>query len=208
LRQPADLASAGKGKGATRRILVINGHPDASSQRFCAALAQRYADAARAAGHEVRLLSVGALAFDMLRSRAAFEDDEPAEVIFAAQQQILWAQHLVIVHPLWLGAAPAVLKGFFEQAFRYGFAMPRPGLDSPHGRLGGRSARLIVTMGMPAWIHRTVFGAFGVRAMVRGILRISGIGPVRVTLIGQVEGSADHRRRWLDKVAAMGSEAA
>ena len=187
-----------------RKILVINGHPDPSESRFCAALAKRYADAAAAAGHEVRTISVGSLAFEMLRSKAAFEDADPAAAIAGAQDRILWAQHLVIIHPLWLGSAPALLKGFFEQAFRYGFAMPRPGLDAPRGRLSGRSARLIVTMGMPAWIHRLVFGAFGVRAMARGILRISGIAPVRLSLIGQVEGAADHRRRWLDRVADLG----
>lgn len=190
-----------------RKILVINGHPDPSPERFCAALAKRYSESASAAGHEVQTLSVGGLTFDLLRSRAAFEDASPPAPVLAAQEQILWADHLVIIHPLWMGSAPAVLKGFFEQAFRYGFAMPRPELDAPRGRLAGRSARLVVTMGMPAWIYRLVFGAFGVRAMARGILGISGIRPVRLTLIGQVEGSKERRRRWLDRLAALGEAA-
>jgi putative NADPH-quinone reductase len=36
---------------------------------------------------------------------------------------IRWAQHLVIVIPLWIGTMPALLKGFFEQTVRPGFAM-------------------------------------------------------------------------------------
>jgi putative NADPH-quinone reductase len=187
-----------------RKILIINGHPDPAPERYCGALSKRYAEAAANAGHEVRALSIGALDFDLIRSRYAFEEGDPSSAIAAAQDQILWADHLVIVHPLWLGAAPALLKGFFEQVFRYGFAMPRPGLDAPQGRLRGRSARLIVTMGMPAWVYRTVFGAFGVRAMARGILRISGIAPVRLSLIGQVEGMPEERRRWLDRVGELG----
>lgn len=190
------------------KVLIINGHPDPSPTRFCAALAKRYAEGATAAGHEVQSLSIGGLVFDMLRSKAAFEDTDPPNAIRTAQDQILWAEHLVIVHPLWMGSAPAVLKGFFEQAFRYGFAMPKPGLDSPRGRLVGRSARLIVTMGMPAWIYRFVFGAFGVRAMARGILGISGFRPIRISLIGQVERSGDERRRWLDRVRDLGAAAA
>jgi putative NADPH-quinone reductase len=57
--------------------------------------------------------------------------------------------------PLWLASMPALLKGFFEQALRPGFAL---GPTEP-GRmwkklLKGRSARIVVTMGMPALVYR------------------------------------------------------
>ena len=39
----------------------------------------------------------------------------------------LGVEHLVIVFPLWLGDMPAVLKGFFEQVLRPGFAIGEAG---------------------------------------------------------------------------------
>jgi len=191
-----------------KHILIINGHPDPGPERFCAALSAAYEAGALAAGHEVRKLAIGGMDFPLIRSRGEFEDGEPPPIIRAAQAQLLWANHVVIVHPLWLGSAPALLKGFFEQAFRYGFAMPQPGEGMPHGLLSGRSARLIVTMGMPGPVYRLAFGAFGVRAMKRGILGISGIRPIGHNFVGQVELNAQARNAWLEKVGGLGRRGA
>lgn len=189
-----------------KRILIINGHPDADPKRFCAALAEAYAGGAKAGGHEVRRLNVGALDFPLIRSRGAFEDTDPPPAIIEAQEALTWAEHVVLVHPLWLGSAPAVLKGFFEQTFRYGFAMPQPGEGVPRGMLSGRSARLVVTMGMPGPVYSTIFGGFGVRAMQRGILGLAGFRPIRHDYVGQVEGKAETRKIWLEKMAALGRQ--
>lgn len=191
-----------------RKILIINGHPDPSPQRFCAALAEAYAAGATDRGHELRRLNVGALEFPFIRSRVEFEDQDPPPAIQKAQEDLVWAEHLVLVHPLWLGSAPAVLKAFFEQTFRYGFAVPQPGEGIPRGRLGGRSARLIVTMGMPGALYSSVFGGFGVRAMKRGILGLAGFHPIEHTYVGNVESSAESRLAWLSKVRQMGEKAA
>jgi putative NADPH-quinone reductase len=190
-----------------KRILIINGHPDARGERFCAALVEAYHEGAASAGHEVKVLTVGELDFPIIRSKAAFEDTDPPACIQVAQTHLTWAEHIVLVHPLWMGSAPAYLKAFFEQTFRYGFAMPQPGEGIPHGRLGRRTARIIVTMGMPGAAYATIFGGFGVRAMERGMFRLAGIRPVRHTYVGQVESRADLRRRWLEKVREMGRHA-
>ena len=38
--------------------------------------------------------------------------------VAAAQQDIAWAQHLVMIDPLWIGMMPAMMKGFLKQVFR------------------------------------------------------------------------------------------
>jgi putative NADPH-quinone reductase len=187
-----------------RRILVINGHPDPSPTRFAAALAGAYVRGASGAGHQIRRIDVGALDFPLLRSQAEFTDSTPPEVIREAQEAIAWADHLVLIFPLWLGGAPAVLKGFLEQVFRYGFAISPPGKGVMKGLLGGRSARLVVTMGMPAPIFRWMFGAFGARSLERGLLWISGVSPIRRTVLGGVEGPAARRAKWLTDMQALG----
>lgn len=166
------------------RILIINGHPDPTGKNFCAALADAYAQGA-GNRHAVRRIDIGTLGLPPIQTAQEFTGDATDPAALKAQHDIAWCEHLVIVHPLWLGAAPAALKAFFEQTFRAGFALPREAAKGfPRGLLKGRSARLIVTMGMPALIFRWFFGAFGVRAMERSMLRLSGFGPIRRTLIG------------------------
>lgn len=187
-------------------VLVINGHPDPSGNRFCAALCEAYARGASETGRQVRSLAVGQLNFPLLRTAAEFASPAHSPVILDAQADIRWADHVVIVHPLWLGGPPAQLKAFLEQVFRYGFALPRTGLRLT-GLLGGRSLRLIVTMGMPAFIYRTLFGAFGERALVRGVFLISGFRPIRTQYLGGVgNASAAERGRWLSETRKLGRE--
>lgn len=191
------------------QILVINGHPDGDPARLCAGLATAYAEAGQVAGHKVRRIALGDLDFPLITSREAFEDQAPPDVIGAAQGDIRWADHIVLVHPIWLGSPPAKLKGFLEQVFRYGFALAKPGTPNAGGLLGGRSARIIATMGMPAAVYRAVFGAFGVRAVERGIFRLSGIHPIHHTLVGGVEGmNTGQRKRLIRKMASLGRRGA
>lgn len=187
-----------------KRILIINGHPDPSHERACAALAQAYARGARESGREVRRIDAGALDFPLIRSAGAFAEAEPPAVIKAVQHSVAWADHLVLVFPLWLGGPPALLKGLLEQTFRYGFALSTDA-GAPKGLLGGRSARMIVTMGMPSAAYRWMFGAFGVRAVERSILWLSGIHPIRRTLIGMVGAERFSLKPWLDRVERLGA---
>ena len=71
--------------------------------------------------------------------------------------------------------------------------------------LKGRSARIVVTMGMPALIYRWYFGAHGLKSLERSILAFIGVRPIRETLIGMVESASEKRRKaWLDKLRALG----
>lgn len=187
----------------TRRILVIQGHPDRQGAHYGHALAAAYAEGASLAGHEVRTVTVAELEFALLPSRRDFEQQPPSEGIRRAQEDILWAEHLVIFFPLWLGSAPALFKGFLEQVLRPGFGLGR-GLGKLKGSLRGRSARLVVTMGMPAALYRWYFGAAGLKSLKQGALGLCGIRPVRESLIGMVEAGAWHRRRWLRRMRALG----
>ena len=189
-----------------RRIALIQVHPDPDPARFCRALADAYAEGAAAGGHEVRRIEVAGLDFAPLRSKAEWEDRAPAPDIRAAQDTILWAGHLVIVYPLWLGAMPALLKAFLEQVARPDFAFrPQQGGLMPKGALAGRSARIVVTMGMPALVYRWYFGAHSLKSLERNILGFVGIGPIRETLIGMVDRPDLARRtRWLARLGVLG----
>lgn len=187
-----------------KRILIIDGHPDPDPARFCHALAAAYAEGAAESKQQVRLITLASLDFPLLRSAAEW-DVAPVDTIAEAQRSIAWAEHIVIVFPLWLGNMPALLKAFFEQVLRPGFGFDPKGPPLRNGLLTGRSARVVVTMGMPAALYRWFFFALGLRSLDRNILKFCGIGPIANTVIGSGGGAeiAD-RQKWLGKIKALG----
>ncbi len=189
------------------RVLVIQGHPDPAGQHFCHALAERYREGALTASREVRTLDVAHLDFPLLRSKREWESAPVPETLVQAQEALTWADHLVLFFPLWLGDMPALLKGFLEQVARPGFAVT-PTTKGSAGKkkmLSGRSARIVVTMGMPAALYYWYFGAHSIKSLERNILGFIGIAPVRRTMFGLVEGSSDARRsRWLATMQDLG----
>jgi len=188
-----------------RRLAIIQGHPDPSGNRFCHALADAYATGASAAGHEISRIEVARIDFPVLRTQDDFETGQVPEMLVSARDAIVAAQHLLIIFPLWHGTMPALLKAFIEQVMRPGVALEYRKEGFPKGLLTGRSARLVVTMGMPALIYRWYFQAHGVRGLERSVLRFSGMKPVRETLLGMVQGVDEKRRqRWLDQMREAG----
>lgn len=183
-------------------ILLLQGHPDATTRHFCHALADAYADGARQAGHAVRRLDITTLDFPVLRSRREWEG-EPVPAIRAAQDDVRWCEHIVLVFPLWLGEAPALVKAFLEQVLRPGFAVPAFDGKDKTLPLRGRSAHFIVTMGMPGWFYRVFYRAHGLKSLERNVFRFVGIKPVTWTLAGMVEGKPAARQALLERVGLL-----
>jgi putative NADPH-quinone reductase len=118
-----------------------------------------------------------------------------------------------------LGAAPCYLlsavarrhagvaEGLFEQTLRPGFAIGKaaPG-RLPKKLLAGRSARIVVTMGMPALFYKLYYRAHSLKSLKRNMLEFCGLSPVRATVIGMVEGRKDAREGWLTRLAVLGNE--
>ena len=191
----------------TKRILLIQGHPDVSEPHLCHALASSYTIGAEETGHTVRLINVAALDFPLLRSQKDFETGTVPASLKPLQDDLLWAEHLVIFFPLWAGDMPALLKGFFEQLMRPSFSGEHVSFFDKKV-LSGRSARVVVTMGMPAVIYRWYFRAHSVKSLERNLLGIVGIAPVHETLIG-VTGNMKPAAatQWLSKLKRLGGRA-
>jgi putative NADPH-quinone reductase len=139
------------------KITIIQGHPDSSRHHLCHALADAYADAAAQAGHSVVRIEIAGIEFPLLRTQEEFNSGTPTS-LKPAVDAIVAADHIVLIFPLWLGTMPALVKGFPEQVMRPGVAFSY----EKHGAkqlLAGRSAHIVVTMGMPAWLYQTFFAA-------------------------------------------------
>lgn len=192
-----------------QRILIIQGHPDCRARHLCHALAQAYADGARGAGHTVETIEPAAIDFPLLRSADDWQHGAVPVQLEAVQAAIAHASHLVLIYPLWLGDMPALLKGFLEQVARPGFAIATDARNPLHpGLLGGRSARVIVTMGMPAALYRLFYRAHSLKALQRNILGFAGIKPVRTSVVGGAGALSPQRvERWCGHLRQLGAAA-
>jgi putative NADPH-quinone reductase len=190
------------------KILVINGHPDAAPERLSGALATAYQQGAEASGCIVRRIDVGDVHFPILRNAGDFAEKSKEQPIIEAQAEFLEADHLVFVFPLWLGGPPALLKAFLEQVARGQFLLHESKRGFPLGGLKGRSASVIVTMGMPPLLYRVVFGARGVKAFTQGILRLAGLSPIRVWYFGGPDITPPNCEKLIKKVHQLGRRGA
>ena len=186
-----------------KRILLILGHPSTTS--FCAALAERYAQSALDAGHEVRQLRLGEMVFDPVLRDGYQQFQTLEDDLNAAQSDILWAEHLTLVYPIWWGGIPALLKGFFDRVLLPGFAFKyRKGKAFPDKLLNGRTAHLLVTMDTPPWYYRLIYRMPVLHEVRKTTLQFCGIKPLRTLTFGPVLGSTDQQRRsWLQQAQAI-----
>lgn len=192
----------------SKKIYLLLGHPDAVG--MCAALADAYVAGAQAAGHEVRRQNIGEMQFDPILHKGyrARQDLEPDLAAF--QENIAWADHFVVVHPVWWVGMPALLKGLFDRAWLPGSAFryikTKAGARTIfwHRLYSGKSARIIITSGTNPWLVRLLPG--NVNAQLKwGILWFAGF-KTRTTWYGPAEGTPEPtKNRWVEKVRSLGA---
>ena len=155
----------------TKKILIINGHPDKESFNF--ALANAYKTGALAAGHEVQEIIVRDLVFNPnlqfgYRKRTDLEPD-----LLDAREKITWANHMIIIYPVWWGSVPAMLKGFLDRILLPGFAFKKRENSVWWDKfLTNKSARIICTMDQPSWYYRFALLLERVREICNLILQV------------------------------------
>ena len=182
------------------KILVIQGSPDSGS--YSHELATAYADEARNAGHDVRVIDLAHEQFDpVLRYgyRRHMEDETAPQ---RYQEDMAWADHIVFSFPIWWWAEPAVLKGFLDRtltpkfAYRYVDGKPQP-------LLVGKTAALIVTSRAPSFVCR-IFGG-PISRWKHMVLEFVGIRLTKTLMLGRIEHDEDtpaYRAAFVEKVRA------
>lgn len=148
---------------AGRNVLFVLANPEPTS--FCHALTEAGRQALQAAGHRVVVSDLHAMGFNPVAGRHDFRSlADPARFHYQSEQakaareggfaddlareqaKVAAADILVPVFPLWWGAPPAMLKGWFERVMAYGFAYV-DGARFDSGLFCGRRALLAVTTG-------------------------------------------------------------
>ena len=164
----------------TKKIFVFIGNPDRES--FSTALADAYVKGARSSGHEVRVTHISDMKFDPVLHQGykVIQEYEPDLVKF--QEDVRWAEHFVVVTPIWWSSIPGLFKSLIDRVWMPGFAFNfRKGIiPGWYRRLKGRSARVFVTSNENPFMLWLLFGGT-INHFTRAILRFSGFAPLRRT---------------------------
>lgn len=144
-------------------VLIVYAHPEPAS--FNAALCQRACSALRSAGHDVVVSDLYAEGLNPVAGRHDFTSVADSEIFHYQTEQAHAARHgtyapdivreqhrvadadlLILQFPLWWGGVPAILKGWGERVFSYGFGYA-DGLRFDTGVFRGRRAMISMTSG-------------------------------------------------------------
>jgi NAD(P)H dehydrogenase (quinone) len=186
------------------RYTLVLGHPAPGS--FNHAIAAVATETLRGRGHEVHVHDLYAEGFDPVMTAAEIAKDAvlPAG-IEAYCREVETVDGIVIVHPNWWSAPPAILRGWVDRVLRpgraYQFVADGQGGAKPVGLLRAQAALVLNTANMPQekeealygdplhvhWL-KVVFGTCGIKRVLRRIF-----SPVVISTPKQ-------RSEWLDEV--------
>lgn len=137
------------------RIALIVAHPRRRS--FTVAMAEAFAEAARAAGAEVVERDLYRLRFDPRLRAEEMPDRLGAAIrpdVAREREAIAGADIFAFFYPLWFNATPAMMKGYVDRVFGmdFGYTARRHGGNQP--LLGGRKMVTFTSSGAPQdWVE-------------------------------------------------------
>ena len=190
----------------TKRIFIWVAHP--SPQSLNAHLADAYADGAENA--EIRRMNLSEMSFDH-GFEGYGEKKLPLEPdLVAWQENIKWADHIVIVHPYWWGAMPASAKAVLDRTLLPGFAYKYHKKGASWDKLlEGKTADVIITSDTPPLIDTLIYRKPGRRVIKNQVLGFCGIKAKNVVQFGSVKAaSAKKIGAWSNRVRTLGQKAA
>ncbi|GFP74298.1 NAD(P)H-dependent oxidoreductase [Clostridium fungisolvens] len=176
--------------------LVVFAHPN--QQSFCKGIVDTVVKASKEAGANVKVRDLYQMQFCPLLKPddfVAFQSGGTPADIKEEQDQIKWADVITFVFPVWWASMPAILKGYIDRVFSYGFAYEYVD-GAPNGLLKGKKVVIFSTTGTPnemyaaSGMHKSMEQTIG-----QGIFNFSGIKEVDQTFFGAVPYVTDEIRK-------------
>ena len=129
------------------KYLIIYAHPNESSLNNH--LLKKVIDILQKGQQEIEIRDLYKIQFNPVLSFADMEGQRIGKVdaiVQREQEYISWADHLVFIYPIWWTGMPAIIKGYIDRVFSYGFAY-RYDQGVQRGLLTGKMATIINTQG-------------------------------------------------------------
>jgi NAD(P)H dehydrogenase (quinone) len=153
------------------KYLIVYAHPE--PQSLSGHLKDRAVLALKEAGHEVIVSDLYAMGWKAVADGDDFSEDNKGEILnyskasrnaFASgkqtadiaeeQRKLIWSDAVILQFPLWWYGMPAILKGWFDRVYAYGFAYGLGAHGGPHwgdrfgqGIMKGRRAMVAMMVG-------------------------------------------------------------
>jgi putative NADPH-quinone reductase len=113
------------------------------------------------------------------------QEMEPDLVVFL--EALRWCDTLILVHPMWWGAAPAKLKGLIDRVFLPGIAFAYEGDGHfPKKLFEGRTARVLITTDTPSWYLWLGYRNGWLNVLRRQILDFVGLKVTHMKTVGPI----------------------
>lgn len=184
-------------------LLVIYTHPNHKS--LCYAFLQKVLEGSNKNSNikEIQVLDLyeegfnPLLVFNENKRRRDMHCDPNLEKY---RQQIIWADKIVFVYPIWWGRPPAMLLGYIDQIFASNFAYRDNGGLLPEGLLKGKSVVCISTMKGPTNYPLVFLHNAHKVLMKKALFNYVGIKKVKFFEFGNMESPKGKQELKLDKV--------
>lgn len=176
--------------------LVVFAHPH--SESFNHAILETVVNALKNKGHEVAVRDLYKLNFQPVlktEDTASMRDGKVPEDIREEQECITFADVITFIYPIWWTGMPAILKGYVDRVFSYGFAYSS-GEEGIVKLLKGKKGFIINTHGSPKDIYDQTGMTNGLKLTSdAGIFGFTGIEPVEHLFFGSVPYVDDAARK-------------
>jgi len=179
--------------------LVVFAHPNPES--FGKAIEETVSKASAVKGFSTKVKDLYREGFNPVLGPSDFESFGNGNIppdIKVEQDLVAWADIISFVYPVWWAGLPAILKGYIDRVFFYGFAYEYKD-GTLNGLLKGKRVRMFCTTGTPD----TVYESNSMHKSIKqtqddGIFRVSGIDDVEHLFFGAVPYVDDNtRKRYL-----------
>ena len=185
--------------------LVVFAHPNQKS--FGKGIVDTIVKASEEKSATVVVRDLYSIGFDPIlkpEDFVAFQSGKVPEDIAAEQEHIKWADVITFVYPVWWASFPAILKGYVDKVFSYGFAYEYVD-GAPNGLLKDKKALLFSTSGTPNEIYSAIGMHNSMKQTVdQGIFNFSGLEEVNHTFFGAVPHVTDEiRKGYLQEVSKI-----
>jgi NAD(P)H dehydrogenase (quinone) len=127
--------------------LIIFAHPNGGSLNHH--LKQTVVESLQTKNHEIQVRDLYQDNFNpvlSLEDMSGQRQGKVAEDVKIEQDYISWAEHLIFIYPIWWTGMPAIMKGYIDRVFSYGFAY-RYDQGIQKGLLKGKLTTIINTHG-------------------------------------------------------------
>ena len=116
------------------------------------------------------------------------------------REQIIWADKIVFIYPIWWGRPPAMLMGYIDQMFASDFAYKDKGGLLPEGLLKGKSVVCISTMKGPTFYPLFWLNNAHKILMRKALFNYVGIKKVKFFEFGDMENKNGRQAEKLNKI--------